>query len=482
MNRQEIEIKKDILKRIIEAFYSDDFEENVRLIPYDMRPQGYEATFRCCVHKERAIIKDRIIAGLGFKIEEDDERVNVSTYAKRANERTQIDESNLTVLQDACKGCVPSQVYVTDLCQGCVARPCQKACNFDAIQVGVGRAKIDSSKCKKCGMCMSACPYNAIVKITVPCEEACPVRAIEKGEYGLASIDFDKCISCGKCIAACPFGAVHEKSQIIDILKAMKSDEIVIAMFAPAIAGQFDGNIYQLRTALLQAGFDEVREVAQGADVTTENEAKEFLEKMEKGQKFMTTSCCAGYNQLRKKHLKEINEFASSVQTPLYYTAELIKKEYPDAITVFISPCVAKRAEVFENENINYIMSCEELEALFAAKKIKVSECEETECTDHPSKQARNYGVTGGVAEAVKKKLPDESLVKSCVINGLNKETIKQLKKYASNGYCDNECNLVEVMACEGGCIGGNSNINDKKNAKNLIDKLLEQSSDEEKL
>ena len=291
---QEIQIKKEILKRLVEAFYTDDFEENTRLIPHDMRPKGAEVPYRCCIHKERAIIKDRIIAGLGFRIEDDDERTSLVTYAKNALERTKHDSANLTVLQDACKGCVPNQIYVTDLCQGCVARACQKNCKFDAIEVKNGRFEINASKCKKCGKCISACPYNAIVKITVPCESACPVCAISKDETGFACIDFERCVSCGKCIMACPFGAVHEKSQIIDVLKSINSNKRIIAMFAPSIAGQFDGNIYQLKTALLKIGFDDVYEVANGADITTENEAKEFIERMNRGDKFMTTSCCAG--------------------------------------------------------------------------------------------------------------------------------------------------------------------------------------------
>ena len=302
---QAIHLKKEILVRIIKAFLSDDFERQARLIPYNMRPKGMEVPYRCCVYKERAIIKDRTIAGLGFPIEEDDETVSLSDYAKQALERTQTSDKNLTVLQTACKGCSTNRIYVTDLCQGCVARPCQSICKFGAISIINGRSVIDDTKCKKCQMCVNACPYKAIVKISVPCEDSCPVGAIKKDETGFASIDYEKCINCGRCTAACPFGAVHERSQIIDILKAIKSDKKVIAMIAPSIIGQFPGNIYQLKTAIIKTGFDDVYEVAQGADITAKTEAKEFTGRMEEGQNFMTTSCCAGYNQLIKKHLPE---------------------------------------------------------------------------------------------------------------------------------------------------------------------------------
>ena len=482
MAGQAIHLKKEILVRIIKAFLSDNFEEQTRLIPFAMRPKGMEVPYRCCIYKERAIIKDRTIAGLGFPIEEDDETVSLGTYAKRALERTEIDDKNLTVLQAACKGCATNRIYVTDLCQGCVARPCTTACKFGAVSIVHGKSVIDDEKCKKCKMCVNACPYNAIVKITVPCEDSCPVGAIKKDETGFASIDYTKCINCGRCTAACPFGAVHEKSQIIDILKAIKSEKKVIAMIAPSIAGQFPGNIYQLKSAIIKAGFDDVYEVAQGADITATNEAKEFVERMEKGDSFMTTSCCAGYNQLIKKHLPEIKPFVSDTKTPMYYTAELVKKEFPEAVAVFVSPCVAKRAESFENKNVDYVMNYEELGALFIAKQIQIMDCEPAKYAVESSKQARNFGFTGGVADSVKSALNDEESIKPCIINGLNKDSIRQLKKYATSGTCEDGCNMVEVMCCEGGCIGGNATINNQKTAKKLIEQLSNESKDIEKI
>ena len=253
IDNQTFHLKQEILVRLVKAYLSDDFAEKTRLIPYDMRPQGAEVPYRCCIYKERAIIKDRIIAGLGFQIEADDEVTLLSEYAESAEKRESIDDKNLTVLQQACKGCASNTILVTDLCQGCVARPCEQSCKFGAISVVDGKSVIDQEKCKNCQMCVKACPYHAIVKATVPCEDNCPVGAIKKDETGFASIDYDKCISCGKCIVSCPFGSVHEKSQIIAILKAMKSDKKVIALIAPSIAGQFPGTMYQLKSAIKKA-------------------------------------------------------------------------------------------------------------------------------------------------------------------------------------------------------------------------------------
>lgn len=462
---QTTHLKREILVRLIKAFLKEgDFAENVRLIPYEMRPKGCEVPYRCCVYKERAIIKDRIIADLGISIEDDDEKTLLTTYAQKALEREKPDENCLTVLEAACKGCVPSRVFVTNLCQGCVARPCLSSCKFGAISIINGKSVIDGEKCKGCMQCIKACPYSAIVKIKVPCEDACPVGAIEKDENGYAKIDFDKCITCGKCVTGCPFGAVHEKSQIIDVLKAIKQGKKVIAMVAPAIMGQLPCSPQQLHTAIKQLGFSDVYEVAQGADCTTRQEAEDFTERMERGDEFMTTSCCAGYIQLTKKHLPEIQPYVSTTGTPLFYTAEIVRKENPDCVSVFITPCSAKRKEVYENPLIDYAISFEELGAWFIATKTEVATCGKTEFKNEASKEGREYAISGGVAKAVESLVDEEIILKTHYINGLNKDTIKELKKYAKSGECELG-NLIEVMACEGGCISGNATINSLKDA-----------------
>ncbi|MBD5402911.1 4Fe-4S binding protein [bacterium] len=462
--KQTSHLKREILVRLIKAYLSENFGENTRKIPYDMRPKGSEVPFRCCIHKERAILRDRAIAGLGLSIEEADDSELLSTLAEKAENRTEPEKNPLTVLQTACQGCVPSRIFVTDLCQGCVARPCESTCRFGAIKVENGKSVIDPSKCKNCGMCAQVCPYQAIARIIVPCENACPVGAITKDEDGLARIDFEKCISCGKCVNACPFGAVHEKSQIIDILKEIKNGKKLVAMVAPAIFGQLPCSPKQLKQAILSLGFSDVVEVAEGADITTKNEAAEFVERMEAGQEFMTTSCCAGYNELVEKHIPEIKPFRSETKTPAYYTSEMIKKEQPEALTVFFSPCVAKRREALQNPNIDYVLNYEELGAWFIALNVQVDACGESEFRKESSAQARNFAVIGGVAAAVNSLLDDDKKAKAYVVDGLNKQSIRDLKKFAKDGKCDLG-NLIEVMACPGGCLGGSSTVNAYKPA-----------------
>lgn len=466
-------LKIEILVRLVEAFLSDDFVKNARLIPYDMRPKGAKVPYRCCIYKERAILKDRLIAALGFAIEDDNEAISLSEYAANSLKRNCPEEIPLTVLGAACKACVSQRIHVTDLCQGCVARPCKSACKFGAIEIINGKSTIDSSKCKACKMCISVCPYNAIVKVAVPCEDSCPVNAIEKNIDGTAKIDFEECIFCGKCVSRCPFGAVLQKSQLIDVLRLLKNKDEVSLLFAPATVGEFPGTIGQLKTAMKKLGFTNLYEVAQGADITAKNEAKEFQEKMASGQPFMTTSCCAGYNEFVKKHLQGMTPYKSTTRTPLFYTAEIAKKEHPDSKVVFVSPCIAKKQETKENPNVDYVISIMELGALFIASHIEILNCEEDKSGLMPSKQGRKFPLSGGVAEAVKTCTSCETC--PTVINGINKDTIKQLKRYVREGKCD-DGNLIEVMCCEGGCIAGNGTIADSRTATKLITELLNES------
>ncbi len=475
-NKQTSHLKREILVRLIRAYLGDNYAEDVRMIPYQMRPQGSEVPYRCCIHKERAILRDRVIAGLGLDIEEAKDYELLSDLAQKATKREAPEKNPLTLLQTACNECVPARIHVTDLCQGCVARPCESACKFGAIKVENGKSKIDQSKCKSCGLCAQVCPFQAITKIIVPCENACPVGAIAKDEDGLTKIDNEKCISCGKCVSACPFGAVHKKSQIIDILKNIKSGKKVVAMLAPAIMGQLPCTPAQLKQAILELGFTDVVEVALGADITTKNESAEFKERViEGGAPFMTTSCCAAYNELVDKHIPEINQYRSTTKTPAYYTAELLKKEHPEYVTVFFSPCVAKRTEASKNPNIDFVLSFEELGAWFVALNIQVGQCEESEFAKESSAQARNFAVTGGVAQAVNSLLDDKDKANAYVINGLDKAGIRDLKKFAKNGKCELG-NLIEVMACPGGCLGGSNTINAYRQASKQLGSYVEKS------
>ena len=172
------ELKNEVLTEVAKNVYGEKGEVDLISIPERLIP-GPEARARCCIYKERAIVSERIKIAMGG------------------------DESNpnmVEVLPIACDECPVSQMSVSDACRGCIAHRCQNSCPVNAITIVDHKAHIDKKKCIKCGKCLNACPYGAIIKQLRPCERACPVGAISMGENEKAHIDNDKCISCGACV------------------------------------------------------------------------------------------------------------------------------------------------------------------------------------------------------------------------------------------------------------------------------------------
>ena len=291
INNNTANVKREILVRIAQLQLEGKLEEGVHFIPREMVPRD-KPPLRCCIFHDREIIRMRTIARMGISVENIDEERTLASFAKEALSREKPTWPMLTVLHEACNACVKAHYMVTNACQGCDARPCKMNCPKQAITIE-RHAHIDESKCINCGKCLENCPYHAIIKIPVPCEEACPVGAISKDDQGHEHIDYHKCIFCGNCMRECPFGAMMSKSQLVDVIKnIMDSGKKVVALYAPAIAAQFNAVPGQLESAFLKAGFDRTWEVAIGADICADNEAREFEERMARGDRMMTTSCC----------------------------------------------------------------------------------------------------------------------------------------------------------------------------------------------
>lgn len=467
-----IRTKRQLLVSLFQLMKSNTLFERIDRIPIEMRPKT-NSPIRCCVHKDRAVIKYKVMALLGYNVtDEEDELTPLSEYAISAIHRKELSGSFLTVVEEACSSCVQVNYTVSNLCKGCEARPCQVNCPKNAISVINGRAIIDHQKCVNCGLCEKACAYHAIIYMPVPCEEACPVKAIKKNEHGVEVIDFNKCIHCGKCMTACPFGAVTEKSHIFHVYQKMQSDKKVVALIAPAVLGQFKASSAQIINALKKVGFDDVVEVARGADQTAIHETAEFLEKMEEGQKFMTTSCCPAYTELATKHIPELMPFVSHTPSPMVFTAREAREKYPDAALVFIGPCLAKRREAYLNRSVDYVMTTEEIAALFEAEGIDVTEQELTSYVYNVTPEARGFAMAGGVTGAVKSRLQPGQSIKNLLVDGINKKSIKLLKSYAIKAP---DANFIEVMACEGGCIAGPGAITPINAGKLTLNKAIDE-------
>ncbi len=449
-------IRRELIASLADMLKRGTLAEEIDYLPIKRSPRNEPPARRCCIHKERAVTKYKLLPLMGHAIdnENEDELKPLSSYAREALNRDKPGKDILTVVDESCAGCVEANYVVTNLCRGCVASPCVANCPKDAVSIQDNhQAKIDPSKCINCGICEKACPFHSIVYIPVPCEKACPVGAIAKNERGIEVIDYDKCIYCGKCIAACPFGSIFEVSHLMDVWNAMTRGEEVVAIVAPAIMGQYKSEAGKIMAAIKAIGFTDVLEVARGAMDTSYHEARELKEKMDAGEALMTTSCCPAYTNLTFKHLKDLQPFVSHTGSPMHYSAIRAKEQYPDAKVVFIGPCVAKREEAVRDQGVDYVMTFEEIDGIFAGLDINVDEMEPLSLDESITLENRNYAVSGGVTEAVKAEglELDYEMMR---INGLNKKNIGILRAAAKG---KTKAKFIEVMACEGGCIAGPS-------------------------
>ena len=444
--------KRELLIRLVKLLKENNLVEGVKYIPVDMRPRG-ERNINCCVHKDRYILKHKIISILGFDIDNEDEDIDLTSlgeYAQRSLDNKNVKENILSVVHEACSACRKSQFFITNICRGCEGRPCMMNCPKGAVSIKGGKAEISQEDCVSCGLCQKVCPYHAVIYTPVPCEHACPVNAITKNPDGTEQIDKELCIYCGRCMQACPFGAIMERSKIIDIHKCISNPaNKIVAIVAPAIYGQFDATPGQILAAVKKIGFDEVVEVALGAEETSRREAAELKERIEEGAQFMTSSCCPAYVRLADKHIPTLRPFVSDTRSPMVYAARLAKERYPGAEVVFIGPCLAKRFEAESVPEVDYIMSFEELGAFLAAYNIQVKECDPAEMDVEVTNFSRKYAMAGGVRNAIVNAIGENFTTLS--LEGLDKKNITILKAMPKKP----QAQFVEVMACEEGCING---------------------------
>ncbi len=449
-------LRRELMIRVVREFKKGTLEENIDRMPIAIRPRHSEFS-RCCVYHDRAVLKYRLMALLGCdcRREDEDETKPLHEYLEEMRANPDRPERPLTVCAAGCDGCPESRINITTNCRGCFARPCVFSCPKGAIHVEDQHAVVDYSKCIKCGKCLQVCPFNAIIKTKVPCEDACPVGAIRKNEFGVADIDFDKCIYCGKCYSKCPFSAIMERSELLRVLEALKAGKKLVALVAPSAQFQFPGGIGKLFSAIAAVGFTDVIEVALGAEMTTENEAKEFVERMKKGEKLMTTSCCTAYVELVKRHVPQLLDKVSDTPSPMRYAGRIAREKHPDALNVFIGPCIAKRLEAARSEEIDMAMTFEELGALLAGWGVDIMSQPEWPIPRPAIVTARNFAKSCGVTEAVLAELLGESddiKLDGKFFNGIDAKSAKLLALYAAGKLPGN---FLEVMSCEGGCVGG---------------------------
>ena len=432
------QLKYEVLTRVARYSFEGTLAEHLDEIPYDIIP-GPLPTFRCCVYREREIIRERIRSARG------------------ENLPGQGDENVLGVLPAACEGCPISRFRVTDNCQNCLAHKCREACHFDAITITPKGAYIDPKKCRECGRCAAACPYNAISDTLRPCVRSCPANAIGRDRYNRSIINYANCISCGSCMRNCPFGAITDRSQIVQVIESIKSGTPTVACFAPAAEGHFGAaSAGMLKSALKELGFADAVEVSLGADAVALHEARELKESLEAGRK-MTTSCCPAFVELIERHFPKLKGNVSHTVSPMTAVARYIRDENPGTKVVFVGPCVAKKNEVRKKkDSADYVLTFEELAALFTAKDIEPAG--EPEIGQDGSLGGKGFAQSGGVAGAVVQVFREENvdLPFTCVKCSGAAECKKALAVLNAGRLAED---FVEGMACEGGCVAGPAGV-----------------------
>ncbi len=455
---------KNLRKRVFTevakvAFDSENINDDIEAIPYKISPSD-RPKYRESIYRERAICAERVRLAMGLSLRPDDAPVHITSGMDASNVAEKYYEPPLMqVIPSACDMCEDNVYVVTDQCRGCVAHPCSEVCPKGAITMINGKSHIDREKCIKCGKCKAICPYGAIAKKVRPCSEACGIHAISTDEQGRAHIDDEKCVKCGQCMASCPFGAIADKSQIFQLIQAMKQGK-VIAELAPAVIGQFgdDVRLWKIKAALREIGFADVYEVALGADIGASTEAHHYVNEVATGKlPFLLTSCCPAWSVLAKRTLPDMVETVSNALTPMVATARTIKQRHPECKIVFVGPCAAKKLEASRTtvrSDVDFVITFEELEAIFAAKGIDMETYECEEPIHDATGAGRGYAVAGGVASAIEQCINEYYPGTDVYIE--HAEGLAECQKallLAKAGKKDG-C-LIEGMGCPGGCVAG---------------------------
>ncbi len=372
--------------------------------------------------------------------------------------------------------------------------------DLDASSLAITR---DRNKCILCGDCVRMC--DEIQNVGA-------IDFISRGSKMSVGPAFDKpiadsnCVGCGQCAAVCPTAAIVIKNDLEKLQDDLSDPKVkVVAQIAPAVrvaigeelgVSEGDNVLGKIIASLHRLGFDDIHDTATGADLTVLEESAEFINRLEKGEKLpLFTSCCPAWVQYVEKNFPEMIGHLSSCRSPMQMLASVMQKHYKLANrkikSVAIMPCTAKKIEAAREEfkdedghsNVDYVITTQELIQLIRESGIVFKDIE-PESLDGPfgvrSGAGVIFGVSGGVTEAVLRRISDDKSVtylkalafhgvrglqgvkessvefrgrkvKIAVVSGLRNASDLVKKIMKGDLYYD----FIEVMACPGGCVGG---------------------------
>ena len=285
---------------------------------------------------------------------------------------------------------------------------------------------LKKSNCKNCYKCIRHCPVKSI-----------------RFSGNQAYIIGNECIVCGQCFVVCP----QDAKQIVDETEKVKvllqgGDPVVVSL-APSFIANYEGvGIVAMREALKQLGFYDVEETAVGATIV-KNEYERMVN--EETRDIIITSCCHSVNLLIQKYFPDELPFLADVMSPMQAHCQDIKKRIPNAKTVFIGPCVAKKDEAQYYEGlVDAVLTFDELTAWLKAKGIELRQ----EVRENENSRARFFPTTGGILKTLTEQNPRYTYM---AIDG-TENCIEALRDIESGKM--HRC-FIEMSACAGSCIGG---------------------------
>lgn len=370
----------------------------------------------------------------------------------------------------------------------------------------------DPNKCILCGDCVRMCDNVQNINAIDFAYRGTEAQVMPAFNKKIAETD---CVGCGQCRVVCPTGAISIRTNIDEVWEALADKNTkVIAQIAPAVRvaigdhfGYAKGEnvMGKLVGVLHRLGFDEVYDTSYGADLTVVEESKEFIERFTSGQKMpLFTSCCPAWVKYCETKYPEFVPNLSTCRSPQQMFGAVVREYYKDPeknegkkiVSVSIMPCTAKKEEIlwpesFTNgkQDVDYVLTTTEVVRMIRKSGI-VFDRVEIEAADVPfgigSGSGVIFGVTGGVTEAVLRRLQqghsrvdmeaikksgvrgDEGIktltydyngreIRAAVVNGLANAD-KLLQKIKNH---EEEYDFVEIMACRRGCImGGGQPVN----------------------
>ena len=285
---------------------------------------------------------------------------------------------------------------------------------------------LKKSNCKNCYKCIRHCPVKAI-----------------RFSGNQAYIIGNECILCGQCFVVCPQNAKEIIDETEKVKVFLQSGEPVIVSLAPSFVANYDGvGIGAMREALKKLGFYDAEETAIGATIV-KTEYERMLR--EEDRDIIITSCCHSVNLLIQKYFPAELEYLADVLSPMQAHCIDIKKRYPNAKTVFIGPCVAKKDEAEHYKGIvDAVLTFEELTKWLKKEKIEIDKTMDSS----EESRARFFPTTGGVLKTMAQDISGYAYL---AIDGVE-NCIAALRDIESGKI--HKC-FIEMSACAGSCVGG---------------------------